>query len=130
MPKKEEKKGLSTGAKVGIAIGALVFLFILFSCGLGLGAMVQEAEQEKEVITEIVEVEKEVETIVYKDDPETLKEKGVHIDMACDFAIGYVEMFDIMQEIASSYGFTDIHSSWYEREAIAKTYLDKFCVVY
>ena len=124
-----EKKELSRSAKAGLIALALLILFIAFSCGITFGAT-EEEKKDTEVITEIVEVEKEVETIVYKDDPETLKEKGVHIDMACDFAVGYVEMFDIMQELADLYGFTDIHSSWYEREAMAEAYLDKFCVIY
>ncbi len=121
MPKK--KKELSKGAKIALVVVAILVLFIVFACGVGAGTTGEETKVEEKVEEKIIEIEK----IVYRDDPETLSEMYYHIDDACSFAIGYVDLFEITQEVAKTLNYTDIHISWYERQAMALQYLADNC---
>jgi hypothetical protein len=104
-----------------VAIGSVIALslFISFACGLS-----------QDVSTDCPEPKVDTEVkVVYKDNPETAKERDLHIDMACQMAVSYEQAFEVLEEMAIILD-SPIHDDWYENAFVATSYLDKYCIRY
>ena len=99
-----------------VVFGIIVMAVVIFIFGIAVGAVSSEGEQEAVQVQECPEprvIEREVEKIVYRDNPETQNDLELYRSAAELLAEGYTTSFPLAEAYMTYFG-ESMHQDWYD----------------